>query len=280
MMSIRSLSLAAAVLGVAAFVATSHAASITAEVKHGDGKRTVKVQGYNDDKVPGTDWFVHDPNRPQPKVVTPKTPQPTLGQKPPEGAIVLFDGTGLTKWTGGKWKVENGYMEVVKGGSLRTVEPLGSGHYHIEWASPEEVKGNGQGRGNSGVIIMGRYEIQVLDSYDNVTYPDGQAASIYGQYPPDVNACLPPGQWQTYDIYFHAPQFADDGSVTRPAYVTVIHNGIKVHDNRELLGAVSHRKACKYRPHGDKDPLTLQDHGNPVRYRNIWFVPGATAPKD
>ncbi len=264
-------------------VGSAHAASVTAKVKHGDGKRTVTVQGYNDAKVPGTDWFVHDPNRPQPKVVTPKTPQPTLGKKPPKGAIVLFDGKDLSKWTGrgdkASWKIEDGYAEVNGKGSIRTRDGLGTGYYHLEWATPKQVKGNGQGRGNSGVIIMGKYEVQVLDSYDNVTYPDGQAASLYGQYPPDVNASLGPGVWQTYDIWFEAPKFDDNGKVVKPAYVTVIHNGVKVHDRREILGAVSHRRACKYGKHADKLPLNLQDHGNPVRYRNIWFVPGATAPK-
>lgn len=236
-----------------------------------------KSPGYTDTPVlPGQKWRVHDSARPHPKKVDPGK-SPTLGMKPPSDAVVLFDGTDLSKWQKGNgkpagWKVENGYMEVTKTGSIRTREGFGSCQLHIEWASPKVVKGDSQGRGNSGVIIMGKYEVQVLDSYNNVTYADGQAAALYGQYPPDVNASLPPGEWQTYDIIFEAPQYKD-GKLARPGYITVKHNGVVVHDKREIMGQVAHRRLPKYNPHPAKLPLTLQDHGNPVRYRNIWIRP-------
>ncbi|MSU42972.1 MAG: DUF1080 domain-containing protein [Pedosphaera sp.] len=236
-----------------------------------DEKKQPKV-GYTDTPlIPGQKWRVHDADRPQPKVAKPEA-SPTLGAKPPKDAVVLFDGTDLAQWAGGKWKVENGYMEINKTGGVSTKEPLGSMQLHLEFASPKEVKGDSQGRGNSGVIIMGKYEVQVLDSYENVTYADGQCASLYGQYPPDVNVSLPPGEWQTYDIEFHAPQFSGD-KLEKPARITVKHNGVVVHNDREILGAVSHRGLPKYAPHAAKLPLQLQDHGNPVRYRNIWAVP-------
>ncbi len=229
------------------------------------------AEGYDDTPfLPDGKWRVHDKNRPRPDVVKPPTAseQPA---KPPVGAIVLFDGTDLSKWNG-KWKVENGYMEINKTGGVSTKEGFGSCKLHIEFATPNPPSGNGQGRGNSGVYLMGRYEIQVLDSYQNETYADGQCASVYGQHPPLVNACRPPGEWQTYDITFEAPTFKD-GKVAKPAYVTVRHNGVLVQDRTEILGAGTHRKLATYQPHGDKEPISLQDHGNPVRYRNIWIVP-------
>jgi hypothetical protein len=167
--------------------------------------------GYEDTPfLPGQKWRVHDSKRPQPPVVTPAS----IPGNPPSDAVVLFDGKDLSKWrsawTGGpaRWKVENGYMEIVPGtGDIQTVEEFGDCQLHIEWMIPEDVKGSGQGRGNSGIFLMGRYEIQVLDSYENQTYADGMAAAIYGQYPPLVNACRKPGEWQTYDIIWIAPRF-------------------------------------------------------------------------
>ncbi|MDP7017988.1 MAG: DUF1080 domain-containing protein, partial [Pirellulaceae bacterium] len=234
-------------------------------------------EGYTDTvNVPGQKWRVHDKERPEPGIVDPGQPstQDRAGSAPSD-AVVLFDGKDLTKWVGGdgkdaKWKVENGYAEVNGGGSIRTKQGFGSCQLHVEWASPAEVKGKSQGRGNSGVMIMGFYEIQVLDSFDNRTYSDGQAGSIYGQYPPLVNASRKPGDWQTYDIIFEAPQFEGDKLKT-PGHITVIHNGVLVHHRTKILGRVAHQDPPVYKAHKDALPLVLQDHGNPVRFRNIWI---------
>ena len=237
-------------------------------------KQQPKV-GYTDTPMqPYGKWHIHDGNRPQPKIITPGTcsTQDAPG-KAPSDAIVLFDGTGLDEWTsGGKdpvWKVEDGAMVMTKG-VLSTRKSFGDMQLHIEFATPTPPKGRDQGRGNSGVIIMGRYEIQVLDSYDNVTYPDGQAGAIYGQYPPYVNASRKPGEWQTYDIIFTAPKFKEDRSLDTPAYVTVLHNGVLLHNHTAIIGPMRYRASTKYEYHEPKAPLVLQDHGNPVRYRNIW----------
>ena len=216
---------------------------------------------------------MHDGRRPQPRVVTPGTKP---GQAPSD-AVVLFDGVDLSKWQKGNgsdahWKVEDGYMEVLKGGAIDSRDHFGDCQLHIEWATPVEVKGKGQGRGKSGVYLMGRYEVQVLDSWNNKTYPDGQAAALYGQSPPLVNACRAPGEWQTYDIVFRSPRFAE-GKLSSPARATVLHNGVIVQDAVKLIGATTHKRAAKYRPHSPKGPIRLQDHGNPVRYRNIWVRP-------
>lgn len=219
-------------------------------------------------------WAVHDMGRPQPNVVTPGTAnQPG---KAPSDAVVLFDSKDLSQWVStkgelAKWKLEDGYMEVVKKtGSVRTKQSFGDCQLHIEWATPAKVKGNGQKRGNSGVFLMGKYEVQVLDSYNNKVYPDGQAASMYGQNPPMVNACRPPGQWQSYDIIFRRPIFKGD-KVLRPATITVLHNGVLVQDHWVIEGTTAHKKRAKYTAHDDKLPLVLQNHGDPVRYRNIWI---------
>jgi hypothetical protein len=200
--------------------------------------------------------------------------------EPPSDAIILFDGKDLSKWVSVKdgsparWKVENGYMEVVAGtGDIQTVEEFGDCQLHIEWAAPAEVRGEGQGRGNSGVFLMGRYEIQVLDCYENPTYADGTTAAVYGQYPPLVNACRKPGEWQVYDIIWLAPRFDENGNLIRPAYVTVFHNGVVVHYHTPLFGPTTHRATLPYQPHPPVGPLRLQDHGDPVRYRNIWYRP-------
>jgi hypothetical protein len=228
--------------------------------------------GYTDTPIlPGQKWRVHDINRPHPRIVTPGA-EPA---KPPSDAVVLFDGRDLSKWTSEKgsapgWKVEKGYMEVVGGsGSLVSKEKFGSAQIHLEWATPIQVTGSSQRRGNSGVIIMSRYEIQVLDSYNNLTYADGQASAVYGQWPPLVNAARQPGAWQTYDIAFEAPQF-NGQKLIKPAYVTVFHNGVLTHHHQEIMGAVIHRDVAKYTPHEAAEPLMLQDHNAKVRYRNIW----------
>ncbi|HEY8485341.1 MAG TPA: DUF1080 domain-containing protein [Longimicrobiales bacterium] len=220
-------------------------------------------------------WPVHSMERPRPPVVTPG-PAPATPVPPPSDAIVLFDGRDVSKWRSSKggpvqWKVENGYMEVVRGtGSIETIQGFGDVQLHIEWATPTPPRGEGQNRGNSGVFLMGRYEVQVLDSYQNDTYPDGQAGALYGQYPPLVNASRAPGEWQTYDIIFRAPRFDAQGNLVRPARVTVFHNGVLVQDNVELVGPTAHRARPPYQAHPDRLPLVLQDHGDPVRFRNIW----------
>jgi hypothetical protein len=226
--------------------------------------------------LPGSKWHVHDSDRPEAPVVSTGK---CITTAPPADAIVLFDGKDLTKWQDGKgsasgWKVENGYMEVPPkktpgGGDIITKQAFGDVHLHLEWCAPNPPKGNDQARGNSGVFFMGRYEVQVLDCYKNPTYADGAAAAVYGQTPPSANACLPPGEWQSYDITFLAPQFKD-GKLVKPAYVTVVHNGVTVQDHTQILGAMAYKAIPKYTPHVEKLPLKLQDHTNPVRYRNIW----------
>ncbi len=225
-----------------------------------------------------TKWKIHDPDRPVPPAIDPGTPstQDSPG-RPPSDAVILFDGKDLSKWahkdgTAAKWKVENGYAEVVaKTGYIYTREAFGDCQLHVEFAEPAPAKGENQDRGNSGVFLQGLYETQVLDSYQSKTYADGQAAAIYGQYPPLVNASRPPGQWQSYDIVFHGPRFAKDGKLLRPARETVFHNGVLVQDNVELSGPTAHGKRPPYEPQPEKLPLALQDHGHPVRYRNIWI---------
>jgi hypothetical protein len=203
---------------------------------------------------------------PEPKVITPgKT-----DDAPPSDAIVLFDGKDLSKWNGGeKWQINDG-VATVRGSGIETKQSFGDCQLHIEWASPERVSGSGQGRGNSGVYLMGHYEIQVLDSYKNDTYPDGSAGALYKQSPPMVNACRQPGEWQTYDIFFTAPRFKD-GKLAKPGYVTVMHNGVLIQNHTEIEGTTAWDRAPAYEPHAAKLPLHLQDHGNPVRYRNIWI---------
>jgi hypothetical protein len=223
-------------------------------------------------------WKIHDTSRPHPPVITPGTAstqdKPGL---PPSDAIVLFDGADLSKWEtpkGGpaKWRVADGYFEVVpKTGTIQTRQAFGDCQLHLEWAAPDPPRGQDQDRGNSGVFLMGMYEVQVLDSYNNVTYADGQAGAVYGQYPPLVNPARPPGQWQTYDILFHGPRFDKNGKLLRPARVTLFYNGVVVQDNVELTGPTAHRQRPPYQVHAEKLPLALQDHDHPVRFRNIWI---------
>jgi hypothetical protein len=225
--------------------------------------------------MPAQQWPVHSMDRPRPSVVDPGPAGPPAAA--PSDAIVLFDGKDLSQWMGpdsapAKWLVQDGAVQVAaRTGNIRSRRSFGSMQLHIEWAAPAPPSGESQERGNSGVFLMGMYEIQVLDSYQSVTYADGQAAAMYGQVPPLVNASRPPGQWQTYDIVFHRPRFAPDGSVSSPARLTMLHNGVLVHDNDLFTGRTVHGRRAQYAPHADKLPLALQDHGNPVRYRNIWI---------
>jgi hypothetical protein len=220
-------------------------------------------------------WAIHDDTRPMPPVVD---PGPAGPKSPvPGDAIVLFDGSDLSGWTTAKgepakWLVRDGYMEVVKGGgAIQTRAAFGDCQLHVEWASPAAAVGEGQDRGNSGVFLMNTYEVQVLDSYQSKTYADGMAGAIYGQFPPLVNASRKPGEWQFYDIVFHAPRFGPDGVVLAPARMTVFHNGILVHDNDQLTGPTAHKARPPYKAHADRMPIGLQDHGHPVRYRSIWI---------
>jgi hypothetical protein len=207
---------------------------------------------------------------PEPALVTPgKT-----DSDPPSDAIVLFDGKDLSKWDNGdKWEIKDGYA-VVQKADITTKDSFVDYQLHLEFATPEKVSGSGQGRGNSGVFLANRYEVQVLDSYGNKTYFDGQCASLYKQTPPMVNACKKPGEWQTYDILFTAPRFdeqAGDTKLVKPGFVTVIHNGVAVQNHFELQGNTSWDKPAAYEKHALKQPIRLQNHGNPVKYRNIWI---------
>jgi hypothetical protein len=232
--------------------------------------------GYKDTPMlPGQPWRVHDIDRPRPKQITPGE----LPFQPPSDAIVLFDGKDLSKWVQsnkGKlleptWKVENGYFECVGGsGDLLTKDKFGDAQIHIEWSSPTVIENEGQNRGNSGIIIMGRYEMQVLDSWNNPTYADGQAGAIYGQWPPLAAPVKKPGEWNYYDIIFEAPKFEGE-KLVKPAFQTLIYNGVVVHNRKEVIGRMAHRQVGTYAPHAPEEPLLLQDHGSKVRYRNIWI---------
>jgi hypothetical protein len=224
-------------------------------------------------------WAVHDGNRPQPKIITPGTfSSPEQPGKPPSDAIILFDGSDLSKWvaddgTPTKWVIQNGAMECVpRSGYIRTKDSFGDCQLHVEWAAPTKVEGDSQGRGNSGVFLMGLVEIQVLDNYNNPTYPDGAAASVYGVNPPMANALRPPGEFQTYDIVFRRPIYKD-GRVIDPGSVTVFANGVLMQDHTMIEGETGHMRRAKPGAFPEKGPLKLQDHGNPVRYRNIWYRP-------
>lgn len=225
-------------------------------------------------EIPGTPWRIHDIARPHPRVITP-------GGAPgaaPSDAIILFDGKDLSKWASARtgqdatWPVKDGYFETGAGsGSIVTREKFGDVQLHVEFATPSPGRGSSQDRGNSGVIFMGKYEVQVLDSYENVTYADGQAAAIYGEYPPLVNVARKPGEWQTYDIVFEAPKF-NGPTLVAPAYITVFWNGVLVQHRRPVMGSTSATTTQHaYAPHDPELPLTLQDHSHPVHYRNIWI---------
>ncbi|MGJ8679507.1 3-keto-disaccharide hydrolase [Paraglaciecola sp.] len=237
------------------------------------------VFGYtNTPIIPGTQWHVHDPRRPQPEVVTPKS---AVVQQAPADAIVLFDGSNMDAFERSKdskpvqWLIEDGVVTIQKdpktgkNQSIRTKEKLGDMQLHIEWRSPVKTDKKRQQKGNSGLYIMGRYEVQILDSYQNPVYPDGQAAALYGQTPPLANASLPPGVWQSYDIVFEAPKFDDKGKLTKKAHATVFHNGVLVQHRTPLNGPTGHKSVKEYQAHGPS-PLVIQDHSSPVSFRNIW----------
>jgi hypothetical protein len=239
------------------------------QAKSGSG-----IIGYKDTPIlPWCGYHVHDPDRPEPEKVTPAPPDKSgkTGTAPSD-AIVLFDGTDLSKWKPSDWEIENGELIAVSD-ELTTNQAFGDCQLHIEWQAPDPPRGDIWDRGNNGVNLMGLFEIQVYDSYTEKLYPDGQAASVYGQTPPMVNACRKPGQWQTYDIIFFAPVFKDR-KLEKPAYVTVLHNGVLVHHNQQIYGPTGHRFLPKYKkPIPEKLPLSLSAHDNPVRFRNIWIRP-------
>lgn len=234
--------------------------------------------GYSDGpKLPGSQWRVHDEKRPLPPIVAPG--DAGASAKPPADAIVLFDGTNLSAWqtvkdgSAARWKVADGYMEVTAGaGDIRTRQEFGDSQLHVEFATPAPPINSSQGRGNSGVFLYGLYEVQVLDSFDNLTYADGQASAIFGQTPPLVNASRPPGEWQSFDIFYTGPRFKD-GAVVTPGYVTVLHNGVVTQNHTELLGASRFHALPAQIVHGPAGPIQLQDHEYPVRFRNIWIRP-------
>jgi len=251
---------------------TSAAVALLALSAHAQQKNP----GYTDTPVLPDGFCVHDSRRPRPPAIDPG-PAPGEPAPAPADAVVLFDGSSLDAWRGRKgaaaWKlVDGGAMEVTRTGDIRTAREFGDCQLHIEWMAPPP-KGHSQGRGNSGVFFFGRYEVQILDSFENPTYADGQAAAIYGQKPPYVNATRPPGQWNVYDIVFVAPRFTASGELQSPARLTVVHNGVVVQLDEPLLGPTSHKSLPKYRAHGPKGPIKLQDHGNPMRFRNIWVRP-------
>jgi hypothetical protein len=261
-------------LKVAAATAVSGAAVSQAQQANPD-------LGFKDTPMePGMPWHVHDPDRPHPRQITPAA---TPGGAPSD-AVVLFDGKDLSKWyhpgrgansdarVDAAWKVENGYFEITPGfGNLLTRDKFGDVQLHVEWASPAAVTGRSQGRGNSGVMLLSRYEIQVLDAWQNPTYADGGPGAMYGQWPPLVTPARRPGEWNTYDIVFETPQF-DAEKLVKPAFFTVFYNGVMVHNRKQSLGPMVYRQAAHYTPHPSEDSLLLQDHNsNPVRYRNIWI---------
>ena len=231
--------------------------------------------GYTDTPLlPDSKWRVHDKARPLPPFVGPAAQK--LPTAPPSDAIILIGKDGLDaweSWNGKKaaWDFDSGVATVNGGGDIRTRQSFGDCQLHLEWMSPP-TKSSSQGANNSGVYLMGLYEIQILDSWSSRTYPDGQAAAMYGQYPPLVNASRPPGEWQSYDIAFTAPRF-DDDKLLSPARLTLFHNGVLVHHNRAFIGRTSHKKVAGYEAHPAKQAMRLQDHGNPVSFRNIWIRP-------
>lgn len=232
------------------------------------------VYGYKDTPIlPWCGYLVHDPDRPAPARIDPGEPstQDKVGTAPSD-AIVLFDGKDVSQWEPSEWKIVDACLEAVGGGRLVTKEKFGDFQLHLEWQAPDPPRGDRFDRGNSGVLIMGQFEVQIFDSYTEKIYADGQAAAIYGQTPPLVNACRKPGEWQSFDIIFSAPVFKFGGLV-KPATVTVLHNGVLAHHNQEIMGKTGHRILPYYGPLPEKMPFELGAHNNPVRFRNIWIRP-------
>jgi hypothetical protein len=266
-----------------ALAAASQSASAQNPPAAGAATPAEKIEGFKEHQLPGVKWYQHDADRPQPPVVTPGA-NFSAGASAPSDAEVLFDGKDLSKWEntrGGEanWMVQDGYTEVSRGSEIRTRGKWSDFQLHLEWAEPTQTNGlHGQARGNSGILINNMYEVQVLDSYHDKTYPDGQAGAIYGQMPPLVNSSKPPGEWQTYDIIWESPRWNATNELVQKACITVIQNGVVIQHKTELLGSTDGiggtpwRGVAKYRPHPPEVFVQLQNHGgNPVRYRNIWI---------
>ena len=238
------------------------------------GQMQAQVPGYSDGpKLPGVPYGVHDPKRPQPPIVETGG---AVSVKPPSDATVLFDGKSLDAWTPG-WEIKDGLM-VAAGTDIQTKESFGAVQMHFEWRLPAGRKVDGQSGGNSGVFLMGLYEVQILQSHNNPTYPDGQAGSMYGQLPPLVNATAPQGEWQSYDLAFEPPVY-ENGKMVKPAKLTLFHNGVCVQNGESYLGPTEHRKLASYPDkHPVSAPMQLQFHGDPLEFRNMWVRPLGTRP--
>lgn len=233
-----------------------------------DAKNATSAKDGKDASAGKAEWGVHDRARPQPPMVG------TLSGKAPSDATVLFDGKSLDAWTGGAWEVKDGYFQVKPGsGNVRTKEAFGSCQFHIEWMVPSSCECKDQHGCNSGLFFMDRYELQILGSNPNQTYADGMAGAMYGQHPPLVNACRPNGEWNSYDVVFHAPKFKADGALEKAGSMTVFFNGVLVQDHSEIWGATAHGAKAKYAAHEPKLPIGLQDHGDPLCFRNVWLRP-------
>lgn len=229
------------------------------------------VYGYKDTpKLPWCEWVVHDADRPAPPKVTPGAGD--TGKLPPADATVLFDGADLSKWNNTNWSVKNGSLIADGDKSPSTKEKYGNFQLHLEWKSPKDFDGPWSNQGNNGVMLHGLYEIQIFDSFNEPLYPDGQCASVYGQTPPMVNVSRPPGEWQSFDIVFTAPEFKN-GELVSPAYVTVLHNGVLVHHKQKVYGATGHRVLPHYNNKITEGPIRLAGHGCPIEFRNIWIRP-------
>jgi len=258
-MKIRVMTMAGVILSASALVAQ----------QQGLGYQNTPMQ-------PDGKWHIHDGTRPQPRIVDPGPASALASPVPADATVLVGGGRDMSAWSmmdGSPvtWIVQDGVVPTGKG-MIRTKAEFTNFQLHVEFATPSEVKGDGQARGNSGVYLLGKFEVQVLDSFNNPTYPDGQAAALYGQFPPMVNASRGPGQWQSYDIAFRAPTFKGE-ALASPAVVTVFHNDVLVHNNQAFWGPTQHQRIDPYRPDNAKGPIALQDHGNPVRYRNTWIRP-------
>ena len=234
------------------------------------GRFKFEYPGYTDTPlIPGSEFRVHQQDRPQPPRVIPPETDGSPGWAPPSDAIVLFDGTSLEHFEENTWPIAGGII-VANHGNLQTKEAYGDCQLHIEWRAPNPPEGEPVNMGNSGIFFMGLYELQIYDSYSSKIYADGSAAAMYGQIPPLVNVCRKPGEWQSFDVIFTAPVFEGD-TLVEPAWITVLHNGVLVHNHTKILGPSAHKAFTPYKPHDARLPITIQGHGCPVAFRNIWI---------